>query len=328
MNNHSTPAKNEAKETTCRACGNKIPLGARKCARCDSFQDWRRFLGFSTTVLALLVAFASVLTVAVPVIKNALTKHEASVYGAIGYTSVERMDSSAGPSDVVMIIVLLSNSGDRDALVAGVWWADSVQVSTQPKNPYEPARYFSDKELASRVDVPARSSRALAVYIDQESYTPPLRAFVDYYDSSNDSVRSVNLRRYDYGPARHAALMAQATMLPSAPFGGPAVPCQPVVFSEGRTTSAGETMVTLANTTCRSLRLVGWALDVVDAHPHGLGEIALGPGATVELDLDKLGAKLRPEGGTIILLDDKNRPACSAFYTPSHLAVGKWSFQY
>jgi predicted nucleic acid-binding Zn ribbon protein len=46
----------------CVSCGYFIPFGAVQCKECKSYQGWRRHFGFSTTVLALLVALISVLT--------------------------------------------------------------------------------------------------------------------------------------------------------------------------------------------------------------------------------------------------------------------------
>lgn len=50
----------------CKVCCESIQDGARKCIHCDSFQDWRRFLNMSGTVLALLVALITVSSTALP----------------------------------------------------------------------------------------------------------------------------------------------------------------------------------------------------------------------------------------------------------------------
>jgi hypothetical protein len=56
----------------CRVCQEDIREGALKCTHCSSFQDWRRHFGINETVLALLVAFVSVISMAVPIVKEAL----------------------------------------------------------------------------------------------------------------------------------------------------------------------------------------------------------------------------------------------------------------
>ena len=57
----------------CRLCGESIKAAARKCIKCDSWQDWRAGLGVGTTALSLLVALVTVITAAAPVLKRAAT---------------------------------------------------------------------------------------------------------------------------------------------------------------------------------------------------------------------------------------------------------------
>lgn len=46
----------------CVRCNNDIPSSARFCTHCNSYQDWRRHLNFSSTFLALIIAAISVIT--------------------------------------------------------------------------------------------------------------------------------------------------------------------------------------------------------------------------------------------------------------------------
>lgn len=54
------------REAVCRQCREAIPEGARFCSHCHSYQDWRGWLPFSQTVLALLTALVSVVALSVP----------------------------------------------------------------------------------------------------------------------------------------------------------------------------------------------------------------------------------------------------------------------
>jgi len=54
-------------ELACLTCKEPIREGAKKCKTCDSYQDWRRHLQISSSVLALLVALVSVLSFAAPI---------------------------------------------------------------------------------------------------------------------------------------------------------------------------------------------------------------------------------------------------------------------
>ena len=54
------------RRVSCAVCRESILYGARKCTHCDSFQDFRRWINISSSVLALLVALVSVLSVVLP----------------------------------------------------------------------------------------------------------------------------------------------------------------------------------------------------------------------------------------------------------------------
>lgn len=66
MSVHEPPAPNAPgnEAILCRQCRRSIPLGARLCSHCNSFQDWRGYLSLSNSVLALLVALVSVSSIA------------------------------------------------------------------------------------------------------------------------------------------------------------------------------------------------------------------------------------------------------------------------
>ncbi len=50
----------------CISCGALMPSPAVKCTACNAFQDWRRYLPFDATILALLTALVSVLATSAP----------------------------------------------------------------------------------------------------------------------------------------------------------------------------------------------------------------------------------------------------------------------
>ena len=55
---------------TCCVCHESIEIGAKKCVHCNSYQDWRRYLNLSSTMLALIVALVSVLSISIPMLKD------------------------------------------------------------------------------------------------------------------------------------------------------------------------------------------------------------------------------------------------------------------
>lgn len=73
----------EVREVRCIECREIINEQARVCLKCNSRQDWRRHLSFSSTILSLLIALASVLSTAIPAIVSALTPHSSHINVAV-----------------------------------------------------------------------------------------------------------------------------------------------------------------------------------------------------------------------------------------------------
>jgi hypothetical protein len=74
----STPEQSEEKGH-CTTCLEPIRIGAKKCIKCDSYQDWRRFLTFSSTVLALLVSLVAVTGALVPAVMEEVRRSDSDV---------------------------------------------------------------------------------------------------------------------------------------------------------------------------------------------------------------------------------------------------------
>lgn len=75
----STPA-----EKLCRVCKKTMPAEGRKCTECNSFQDGRRFLSFSTEILALLIALFSLCGIAIPEFTKWWNRHSYTQVRIIG----------------------------------------------------------------------------------------------------------------------------------------------------------------------------------------------------------------------------------------------------
>ncbi|MDP9050956.1 MAG: hypothetical protein M3O31_09600 [Acidobacteriota bacterium] len=92
--------------------------GARKCTKCDSYQDWRRHLTFSTALLALFISFFASITAAYPLIRDAWRKPDSDL----------RVDS-APVFQNGHVFVLITNAGRKPGVV------DLVTVKLKIKNP-------------------------------------------------------------------------------------------------------------------------------------------------------------------------------------------------
>jgi hypothetical protein len=107
----NVPPEPDQHKKQCTTCSELIAASALKCIHCDSYQDWRRYLAFSSTVLALLVALLSVATVAGPVFHDLLTTKDSDL--AVGSFQGFNDDGEA------MFVVL--NSGNRPGTVADAY---------------------------------------------------------------------------------------------------------------------------------------------------------------------------------------------------------------
>jgi hypothetical protein len=66
-----------------------------KCIHCDSYQDWRGNISLGGTVLSLLVAVFSVLTVAVPVLVAALSLKNSDLIFTLQYADADKIEMLA-----------------------------------------------------------------------------------------------------------------------------------------------------------------------------------------------------------------------------------------
>ena len=127
-----------ARATRCIACRESIKQGARKCHHCDSFQDWRGRLNFTSSVLALLVALVSVISLSVPLIHDALTEDNSRV-----------LITPAGVGSDSLLLVA-SNTGSRPAtlswaeLTVGAEAGSPVVTSLDADEPHEIPVFVSE----------------------------------------------------------------------------------------------------------------------------------------------------------------------------------------
>lgn len=98
----------DADHIDCSTCREPIRPGARKCTKCDSFQDWRRFLSVGTSALALIIALVSVTSALGPSIIRMFQGEQSDL--AILYVA------SVGDE----LLLLASNRGTRPAVIHGV----------------------------------------------------------------------------------------------------------------------------------------------------------------------------------------------------------------
>jgi hypothetical protein len=70
-----SPTISSIEMTPCLVCHEEIRAFAKKCTKCDSFQDWRRQIPFTDSVLSLLIALISVIGLVAPRIAAFFHRH-------------------------------------------------------------------------------------------------------------------------------------------------------------------------------------------------------------------------------------------------------------
>jgi len=122
---HQTILDNDGMEPAqkhyCLFCRKEIHCKATKCPECGSFQNWRRNVNLSITLLSLVIALVSVSGIVVPIIQQSLTDPRSNI--SLEFAFVD--DSYA--------YLYLANSGARPALIESlVLKIGSYTVDFQP----------------------------------------------------------------------------------------------------------------------------------------------------------------------------------------------------
>ena len=110
----------------CKMCGEPIKKFARVCPHCMSHQDWREHLGFSQSVLALLVALIAVGTVFIPVLQQALVPDNSNL--EFSFQAIEA--KAYGPLKGADVTVLATNKGVRPGTIFRVYLNDGPTLLT------------------------------------------------------------------------------------------------------------------------------------------------------------------------------------------------------
>lgn len=102
----------------CIQCANDIPFNASFCTHCNSHQGWRRYINFSTSVLALLVALITVSAQLIPSLKS--PKSNIQIIQAMGQANNNPETNRPYRSRRVggyNFYVTIANLGDKPALI-------------------------------------------------------------------------------------------------------------------------------------------------------------------------------------------------------------------
>jgi hypothetical protein len=91
-------------------------MAARKCIHCDSYQDWRGEITFSSTILSLLVALVAILTAFIPAMVTVLTPNNSSIGSTFQWEEDDQLavyayNSGVRPGNVLYAILRWTITG-------------------------------------------------------------------------------------------------------------------------------------------------------------------------------------------------------------------------
>ncbi len=105
-------------ETThCRVCKEIISSSAVKCRHCGSFQNWRRYLGLSSSFLSVAVAFISVLTVFTSIALDSIKENDSNIEISIINKQRTYFSDMGRGRQVLLVDVFVTNAGRRPGTI-------------------------------------------------------------------------------------------------------------------------------------------------------------------------------------------------------------------
>jgi hypothetical protein len=107
-------------EKVCIQCAKSIPIHAKKCTECDSFQDWRRHLQFSGLALSLLIALLSVTGLTTQKIIEAFQGHRTRIQTKFVSSLHGTLEAKPDSRNALVVNLLITNSGDRPRAITAV----------------------------------------------------------------------------------------------------------------------------------------------------------------------------------------------------------------
>ena len=129
-------SNNESGYTKCKICKEDIHCDAIICTHCNSFQNWRRHLGISSSFLSILIALISVLTVFVTVVSNSTIKNDSDIDASIVNWQRAFMVYEGKMVQILVANIFVTNSGKKPGAIK------SISVKGDSENGF---RHFQDQ---------------------------------------------------------------------------------------------------------------------------------------------------------------------------------------
>jgi hypothetical protein len=97
----------------CVICASELDVSAQKCLKCQTWQNWKRFVPASQLTIALLLSLISVISATVPPALGYFANHSHTYVRVLGESELQ--EPGAYPQQ--SILVLVANNGKRPSIV-------------------------------------------------------------------------------------------------------------------------------------------------------------------------------------------------------------------
>ncbi|MCP4253996.1 MAG: hypothetical protein GY775_11415 [Candidatus Scalindua sp.] len=104
----------------CKICKEDIRRNAVICSHCNSFQNWRRHLGLSSSFLSIMIAFISVLTVFITVASNSLTKKDSDINASVVSWQRAFFNKQGEMAQVLVADIFVTNNGKKPGAIKAI----------------------------------------------------------------------------------------------------------------------------------------------------------------------------------------------------------------
>jgi hypothetical protein len=167
-----------------------ISVGAKKCIKCGSFQDFRRFLAVGNNFLALLIALISVLSFSLPIFSKYLTKPKTNII--ISYAGDESAIVYSSGIDEADLI--LFNEGNRMGFVTGVSLIVCVDDNTITWKRYYNFKSANNDKETINLPLAIKPNESLGVKLikNRDFVKPPTTELLEKHLTRGLSVSIVN----------------------------------------------------------------------------------------------------------------------------------------
>ncbi len=127
---------NDSDYKKCKICKENISRNVVVCPHCNSFQNWRRHLGLSSTFLSILLALISVLTVFITVASNSMTKNDSDIDASVVSWQRVFFNKQGEMAQVLATDIFVTNNGKKPGAIKAI----SVKGSNEDE-----FRYFQSE---------------------------------------------------------------------------------------------------------------------------------------------------------------------------------------